>query len=549
MDKQDKEKFSKAAGEVAELVSDGNCTPKDALKKVASDNDFSRAMTENLARTYNLGVTWRQFKKGASLDQKLATVPLVHSDELANALYGTPEVDSNTEEKEASETFFPRTVPDYVQNTSEPEIHPVTKAAAEIKDEGGKIRLSERIDTLKQAKRHLEEVRARMGGLQQPWMDNMKKASALCEEVDKEFPEIHKRAVAAFGPDMDAYMSMIAEDNDWKKADMSKEAQRYFMVDTEEEPYKTLEKGAEYIEDITKLKEAESALEGTIKKAGEKLLDNVDKGDRKDIRAWLRESDSKKNIKEASELVNYMDFQKSAADPNAGGDADQFAEDMLNALQSQGLNIQNVPASQKTPSFPVKRVKNKKNKPKSPTTGKSKSKSKKSKTPSMQKKIDNQLSLLNKIYNRMEKQDKGDGKKKDDGTTAKSIAGTAPGAISGFFGGLLEAGTGMTEKMEEQLHFGGEEQGDSTGIMSPDFTSRLRNIKAKAHLNQFLSTDPVLSNMDSQEVINAFNKIRSIRPDILENKSLLRSLVIMATRRDDLGPELQRKLMKGNKGE
>ena len=92
---------------------------------------------------------------------------------------------------------------------------------------------------------------------------------------------------------------------------------------------------------------------------------------------------------------------------------------------------------------------------------------------------------------------------------------------------------------------------DPADVFSPEHENELRRVKATAMLNQLLTSDPILKDAPPEDVIELFNRIRDLRPDLVEHPELVRGLLrTLVDQQNILEPAFTTQLIdSGSKGE
>lgn len=466
MTKEAKEEFSEAVREVGELVSDGTHTPKAAIKKVASERGYGRPMTENLARTYDIGVTWNQFDSD-SLQEKVASVAIAKSNEVADELFGGVEKEGNT-----MNTYLTDNVPDYVQESRKPNTHPVTKAASAMKqdrDEGPDINVKSALRDIEKAAKCLDRVNSRIRRFGKQWNAHVKRARTVIEDSSMDFEEIYKRAAALFGNECRGYMDVMSSDLGEDRVSLEKTAGRYYMVDEEEEPFSTISEGVDMSKEASTLLDMKRKLRSSIQKVAQKAIKHCGKDQRDTVRGWVKKKTGIE-LEKRAQIENLDDILKMAP------------KDLSDVEKKQVEVLQNQRREQKE-----------------------------------QEKT------------KQERQ--------------RAVAEGAGEAVSGTVGGIRDVGDSILDVAEKAMD-AEDVQSSPNEHFGAEHMSKLKHIKSKAMLNSFISSDPILSRRDPDRVITAFNRIRDLRPDLVEHPSLVRSMVRQLTETSDRqDPEALRKFI------
>ncbi len=467
MSKEAKEEFSEAVSDVGELVSGGNYTPKEAIKKVASERGFGRPMTENLARTYDIGVTWRQFGE-ETLEEKVATVQLAKANEVTDEMFGDIEKEAN------DMTHYTDNVPDYIRQNQRPETHPISKAAATIPDEPEEFDFQNAMRDLRKAASHLDDIHSEVRRFGRRWNRHLKRAREVVSGDDRSFQEIHKRATALLGEQCQGYMRLLADDMGEELADMDKEAGRYYAVDETEEPFETLSEGASMSKEAQRLLRCQADLTDAMEKLASRMINGGTDEQAGALRRWVRRQPGITIEKEAA--IDSLDDLKGSTK----SDLTDVEKKQVELLQEE-----------------EKRRRQEKEKKKERRRERSKAIA------------------------------------EGTGGAAQGLTDTARELTQSSLLGMLDYAKGDEDDLL-----------DPSSAFPAEHMSELRHIKAKAMLNSFLSSDPILSRRDPDAVIESFNRVRNLRPDLVDHPSMVRAMTRQLTETSNRqDPEALRKMI------
>lgn len=97
-------------------------------------------------------------------------------------------------------------------------------------------------------------------------------------------------------------------------------------------------------------------------------------------------------------------------------------------------------------------------------------------------------------------------------------AGGGPDPIDAASGGAISS-------IKAMAGYIGDTPPEAEPILTPEHEARLRMVKAKLMLNNFISNDPVLSGYPTEDVFNAYNELSSTVPGLATNPLMMRTLL------------------------
>lgn len=489
MSKQEKQEFSRAREKVQDLMKSGDHTLKDALVKVSSDRGYGRQMAKQLTRMCNTGICWHAIREGQSLEDKTAQVDIAKTNEVVEELFGPIDKESSMD-TEAQD--YPAVVPDMVQQERADRTDYVAKAAAMIEDipDGEPERAyCDHIKLLKEADRARDDIGDAIRDHAHRWDSHMRDAAEVYDSSGMDLDELSKRAVAAYGYEGEAYMETVAEAVGEDLPDFSKDATTY-IVNKDEDPFATVGEGIELMKEAAELADTRDELEEEVHKSAEKVVEASDET-RDSVVSWLKTNmgiDMSKSASNGSDLPDLVGMPTP-------GDVKKKLEKGARKVNFDPSDYPNMSPDEFEKMMLDTRI----------DVEKEKAKEK-----------------------RQQARDMWSGAA---GLGSSAVGGTMGSVGKGLGGGVEQAGSILKYLAQHEP----PEDVDVSSKFPAEHINYLRNRKAESLFTSMISSDPVLSNRDPDEVKQKFNMVRNIRPDLVDHPMLLRTAVTQLVLYSDEG--------------
>lgn len=300
MNKKQKQKFAEATDRVADLVGEEGEDPEDAILKVAEENDYGRYMTENLARSFNIGVSWHQIEKSGSLEEKLMEAPVVRSDRLGQEVSDVDE--DNQIRKAAHMDELNGLQKDYIAEQNREE-NPLRKVASEVRKnrEDNSPRESDLLKHYRKCAKLKEDLDLKINSFGNRWKSHMERAAEAVRECDEDNHEVLKRASVALPEYGDQYVAMLAEhmgDDEFAENLQKSGMKQFYMVDDEQPPYCYMKEGVELMDEADQYDRARDEIISEMKK----VADIIDYDLPGLSGIWKRETEGPTAIERASKM-------------------------------------------------------------------------------------------------------------------------------------------------------------------------------------------------------------------------------------------------------
>ncbi len=532
MDEEGRNALRATARRVADFREQGDSL-RQALVKGASKSNLTPEQTRRLCEMVNIGNVLPVLDRD-SLQDKLASVEVVRAGDVVEEVFGDRHAMSSQAEQEAKSKYakdedylslLNREKPDLSKAASGSEDEPRYKRACRAKDSCNLLRdEAEKLASLRS--RTISEAIDLERALQ-------KAAKTL--DGSEDMKDLEERLSARAGRVKAAALFDWLEDrvDVEKRADLSDPDNTVFLTDFSETPARELKEACDQMDAVLEKVQEKKAQKDTILNCVEELQS---KGDCP-TPEWFRVHDYL-GVDKVAELVDVSQDEREDNDDifsgpvkKASGDSDLFNRDK-EAARPSGQRIRDfkrwmdiVAPEEDTGSGGQQSRPN-------PGLGSSKD--------------------VERLFRRSaeDQKDTGDDKddKDDDGKSRAegffSGAGAGYKATQATIGGASESGKkgvqGLRDLIRRSMPSNAEEEEpDVEDVFTPKHQSEKLHIQAEALLNNLLTNDPILSDRDPDEVIENYNRIRSIRPNIIKQPHLVRSLLRqMSERSDALEPSL-----------
>ncbi len=444
MNNANRERFAKAADLVMSYVNAG-MTPKVAVIKVAGDRQFTPDLVRRLCECWNLGRTFHQFRDYEALEDKLASVPILNTDEVAKEMFSSDASSAKAMQKAAS--FYERRPRDFISpDLSGLPVQQMTKVASSGEETTGStgvnnclergstgqtVNAPKQFTALVKMTKQAEELHGRALRLTLEINDKLDAVAKAIKRAGTAFDEIEIRAIAGFGARSRPFLGVLASRcGAVKRASVDGTLKdKVFFTDLAQSPYAEIGEAVEVACQIKKAVDEKAKLTKETHEFASELLSEVDNNTEGWIRSWMKTSSF-------------------------------FREGSKEAAKQE----------------PAKGI-------------------------SLGKRFEPIQKSTTKLWK---------------GMTERIQAAQGLGALGKE---IRERDLAMT---------------DVTDVFSPEHENELQRIRATAMLNQLMTSDPILKVAPPETVVELFNRVRDLRPDLLSHPELLRGLLRTLVEQQDI---------------
>jgi hypothetical protein len=548
LSEKNREKFKSAALRVSTLVKSGS-TPESAVRCVIESEKFTPEMAKRLIECHNTSMTLHQFRSSEALDDKVASVPLLNAEEIVASIFPP-------QEKAASspDPFYRKPVRNYI--TGEEDSIPLAKAAS-IETEKAPESNKDKLRSVGVSAKKAAATRGRGTNLAWDFQKNINDAAIQVDRpTSPEFAEVETRVLSKFGSIASGYMDALADTA--RVETRGKATDKTFMTDFSQEPFKTIAAGISIVKEAAELIPEMEKAEKEFEDASEQLLKTASKEELGVLERWLdlfkpniqkkaeEEGDllpfSKELIKRAKRKMHRLTLDPASI--SALGKA-FFPPVSPSAITTSSLkgelleaDVRRIPKETEKLELGVEKMLREEKEAPGKLEREQKEERRKERKSIREEeeapgKLEREEAREQREVERAARERKE--KKQEEGflglrgyrtrdleskvkkkQLAKLRSETSPYARILGLGRSMEE---MTQRAEELAQVRSESI-DLADVFTPSHEFAINKVKAQALLNQLLTSDPIIKGYPPEEVIEAFNEIVRLRPEVLDHKPL-----------------------------
>lgn len=538
-----KQKFLEAATRVGDLVSSG-VEGGEAIKQAALEFDLSSEFVKRLVEPLNITNTLRKIKSASSLEEALEVTPLLDSSDLVTQYEEEKRANREEERKMAKvareENFYSKPVENFMPEKPKAPLSevlgvdraPLEKSAAS-ENSYYTSELESRFERLaKQAEQVGSQLRTTVWDLH----TNMLKA---CKELERpnapSFDRVETEFLATYESEAQPYFDKLAEY--FEPDSRGHYPRRMTLHPTNTEPYKTLEEGVQLSRQIRRLARKQGVVEAEQEKVANEIIDTTPNGQKEIVEKYV--NFTKGAGSPPRPAVQQVDsfLQQGGFDPSNFSDQEklnifrqvrqdieskrrEMEAELLEKSREEALPI--APGTPEelelTPQDLMKRMKVTKRIPEPVLTRE---------LPYRDKPIRRYSRRAIQSAPKEEKlrRLKGEETLEDKLRAGRRFAGLlSGGTLYELLGKGIETaafGDPDTERFREEL----KKEMELSDVFTAKHEYELDRAKALSMLTELMTTDPIISRHDPEDVVEAYNELVNIVPQIVDNPVLARSQI------------------------